>query len=835
MAIQFLTNSELKGSTFRSRLINFSGRDISGDVFSLIVKNNLGTVLKTIVPTVQGNAVLFQLTELETLASSTYILEYWGEFAGLGKEMIVYETFTITKVPNDAQKNKNINLSATVEIEDVVINLAISNPVVQVIGEGGEGSGANGKSAYEIAVLNGFTGTEAEWLISLKGADGDSFTYEDFTPEQIESLKGADFKYEDFTAEQLASLKGADGKDFKYSDFTQEQLNALKGANGTSWTENYTLEEDGTRILRKVTGYVGGTGTVPTELSANIGKYYAKIGGFTTVKADATDFKGSGGGSGDGVKIIRKNLFNKTLIFGVPKSGLTSMHYVEIAVEPQTTYTISGQVDTGFNNIIFLSDTADLSSTNFVPGTPKTFTTPELCTKIRVIVHYSVASALTYFNGDNTLQLEKGDKFTNFTAYNTYNQQNDIPRELILLKSEIDSQNIQVKTRSANLLNINDIVNGLANGIYLTDPAYKSTNFIPVEANTVYTISGRVWSGGNMFVNEYNGAKAVGAVLLNGGIIGGSNQFTTGSTAAFIKVTLVNNVGTESLANIDIARTRVMLTKGTEVVDYQPYYAIPQMITSQYVDRRITENNSLNPFKGKKVLWMGTSIPSYTASGKTYPDLISAALGFTLLNKALPTSIISWNPTKRANFPNPSYVFYGLSGDIAEMEAEFTVQGITDATLKADYLSRSWQNRLEPFIAETDIFVFDHGWNDMGYTPSPLVYDNIDTLDKTNVIGAFNYLIRKILQAKPTARILIIGQWRSPILNIELKKIAERHGIPFLELQNQLGWSATIVDGVEYYKKYVPDSVHPSSGGLRSLEIIADIITKWFKNLSTLR
>ena len=41
---------------------------------------------------------------------------------------------------------------------------------------GGSGSGTAGKSAYEIAVDNGFVGTETEWLESLKGANGTTFT-----------------------------------------------------------------------------------------------------------------------------------------------------------------------------------------------------------------------------------------------------------------------------------------------------------------------------------------------------------------------------------------------------------------------------------------------------------------------------------------------------------------------------------------------------------------------------------------------------------------------------------------------------------------------------------
>lgn len=46
-------------------------------------------------------------------------------------------------------------------------------------------------SAYAIAVaVNGFEGTAEEWLKSLKGGKGDPFEYEDFTPEQLEQLRG---------------------------------------------------------------------------------------------------------------------------------------------------------------------------------------------------------------------------------------------------------------------------------------------------------------------------------------------------------------------------------------------------------------------------------------------------------------------------------------------------------------------------------------------------------------------------------------------------------------------------------------------------------------------
>lgn len=52
---------------------------------------------------------------------------------------------------------------------------ALIKPKVGTIkGEKGEkgDAGADGKSAYEVAVANGYSGTQAQWLASLKGADG---------------------------------------------------------------------------------------------------------------------------------------------------------------------------------------------------------------------------------------------------------------------------------------------------------------------------------------------------------------------------------------------------------------------------------------------------------------------------------------------------------------------------------------------------------------------------------------------------------------------------------------------------------------------------------------
>lgn len=70
-----------------------------------------------------------------------------------------------------------------------------------------------------------------------KGDKGEPFRFEDFTPEQLESLRGPKgddgvVKFEELTPEEKEQLRGPKGDAFTYEDFTPEQLNALKGQPG---------------------------------------------------------------------------------------------------------------------------------------------------------------------------------------------------------------------------------------------------------------------------------------------------------------------------------------------------------------------------------------------------------------------------------------------------------------------------------------------------------------------------------------------------------------------------------------------------------------------------
>ena len=99
-------------------------------------------------------------------------------------------------------------------------------------------TGENGKSAYQIAVEHGFTGTETEWLASLQGPPGQSAYelaveagYSGTFNQWLESLKGEPGQ---------DGANGADGRsayelavEAGFTGTKTQWLNSLKGQDGT--------------------------------------------------------------------------------------------------------------------------------------------------------------------------------------------------------------------------------------------------------------------------------------------------------------------------------------------------------------------------------------------------------------------------------------------------------------------------------------------------------------------------------------------------------------------------------------------------------------------------
>ena len=132
-----------------------------------------------------------------------------------------------------------------------------------------------GKSAYAIAVAHGFRGTEQEWLDSLKGLQGpqgepgpkgDPFRYEDFTPEQLEKLKGPK-GYDGLSAFNIAQLNGFQGT-------YVEWLKSLKGKDGASATADNAHQ---LLLQGNVWCESASVDDVLTALIGNIGKPFPRM------------------------------------------------------------------------------------------------------------------------------------------------------------------------------------------------------------------------------------------------------------------------------------------------------------------------------------------------------------------------------------------------------------------------------------------------------------------------------------------------------------------------------------------------------------------------------
>lgn len=199
----------------------------------------------------KGDTGTFDASELENYATKIYVGNKIAEVVGAAPDTLDTLKEIADKLGDNDTALGQINtaLESKANISDVYNKTEVDNKIAQVETIKGD----DGKSAFEVAVENGFVGTVEQWLASLKGNTGEQGPQGIQGEQGIQGIqgekgekgdKGDPFTYSDFTAEQLEALRGPQGEK---GETGEQGIQGEKGETGTfdySDLENYATKQE---------------------------------------------------------------------------------------------------------------------------------------------------------------------------------------------------------------------------------------------------------------------------------------------------------------------------------------------------------------------------------------------------------------------------------------------------------------------------------------------------------------------------------------------------------------------------------------------------------------
>jgi len=146
------------------------------------------------------------------------------------------------------------------DLEDPVCATAFTDWLTANFGAGGGMNGADGDSAYEVAVAEGFVGTPAEWLASLQGAQG---------PQGDPGPAGADGAD---GAQGIQGVAGNDGADGAQGPQGDPGVDGADGTNGSDGAQGPAGNDgaDGAQGIQGIQGVAGADGADATVTAATV-------------------------------------------------------------------------------------------------------------------------------------------------------------------------------------------------------------------------------------------------------------------------------------------------------------------------------------------------------------------------------------------------------------------------------------------------------------------------------------------------------------------------------------------------------------------------------------
>ena len=180
-----------------------------------------------------------------------------GENGRDGEDAPKIVDVSVDQVGRDLTFNFDFEDGTTLKTNSVELPKSVNNYYSPVFGGGGSspspgengGSGTDGKSAYQLALENGFVGTIQQWLESLKGENGEDGANGLNGIDGRDGLNGLNGK----SAYEIALENGFQGTELSW-------LESLKGINGTNGS-NGTNGIDGKDGKDGINGTNGSNGT----------------------------------------------------------------------------------------------------------------------------------------------------------------------------------------------------------------------------------------------------------------------------------------------------------------------------------------------------------------------------------------------------------------------------------------------------------------------------------------------------------------------------------------------------------------------------------------------
>lgn len=353
-----------------------------------------------------------------------------------------------------------------------------------------------------------------------------------------------------------------------------------------------------------------------------------------------------------------------------------------------------------------------------------------------------------------------------------------------------------INTYSSDTLLTCATVSGVLYATTKANAAWYTSDIIPITASTDYTFSKfGVWVqyDVNMNVVAYNTTAYYGIV---------PQTITTHASAAFIRI---------SYSDANVTDSTVMFCLASQYPSvYIPY--------NRYV--LSSEVSADSAWRGKTILWLGTSIPT----GGGYPENVSANLSATLNKQSISGGRARARKSDGTWFVQSDFI-YQFTLSKADVNARYggnlglnvsasdylTLSGggpvLTQPMLDA-LTASNYEVRLVPNITASNLFILDYGINDRnGQLPNIsvpfLTCEELltagDLYNRNEFLGAMNFLIKTIQDAKAALsdknyRIVIInhhnkGATASSERNVVTaqENLAKYWGFPLINMADNVG------------------------------------------------